>query len=156
MMTRLALAAALLLTAAAASAQVQVKDAWARATLQGQTATGAFMTLTAPDGAKLVGVSSPVAGHSEVHEMVMDGSVMKMRPIAALELPAGRAVELKPGGYHLMLMDLKRALKPGEKVPVELRFETRDRKLITQPLEIDVAARAPGAAPSAAGTAHKH
>lgn len=155
-MTRLLLAAALLLTTAAASAQVQVKDAWARATLQGQTATGAFMTLTAPDGAKLVGVSSPVAGHAEVHEMVMDGSVMKMRPIATLELPAGRAVELKPGGYHLMLMDLKRALSAGEKIPVELRFETRDRKLVTQPLQIDVAARAPGAAQSSTGAAHKH
>jgi len=155
-MTRFLVAAALTLATAVASAQVQVKDAWARATLQGQTATGAFMTLTAPDGAKLVGVSTPVAGHAEVHEMVMDGSVMKMRPIAALELPAGRSVELKPGGYHLMLMDLKRALQPGEKIPVELRFETRDRKLVTQPLEIEVAARAPGAAAGAPGAAHKH
>ncbi len=156
-MSRLLVAAALLLTAAAASAQVQVKDAWARATVQGQTATGAFMQLTAPDGAKLVGVSSPVAGHAEVHEMVMDGSVMKMRPIAALDLPAGRAVELKPGGYHLMLMDLKRPLAAGEKISVELRFETRDRKLVTQPLEISVAARAPGAPSDAAGaTPHKH
>jgi len=154
-MKRFLFAAALALTAAAASAQVQVKDAWARPTLQGQTATGAFMTLTAPDGAKLVGVSTPVAGHSEVHEMIMDGSVMKMRPIPALELPAGRSVELKPGGYHLMLMDLKRALKAGEKISLELRFETRDRKLVTLPLEVEVAARAPGAAAGAAG-AHKH
>jgi len=154
-MKRFLFAAALALTAAAASAQVQVKDAWARPTLQGQTATGAFMTLTAPDGAKLVGVSTPVAGHSEVHEMIMDGSVMKMRPIPALELPAGRSVELKPGGYHLMLMDLKRALKAGEKISLELRFETRDRKLVTLPLEVEVAARAPGAAAGTAG-AHKH
>jgi len=155
-MKRFLVAATLALAAAAASAQVQVKDAWARATLQGQTATGAFMTLTSPDGAKLVGVSTPVAGHAEVHEMVMDGSVMKMRAIPALELPAGRSVELKPGGYHLMLMDLKRELKPGEKIPLELRFETRDRKLVTQPLEVEIAARTPAGAAGAAGGAHKH
>lgn len=153
-MKHLYVAAVLALAATAASAQVQVRDAWARATLQGQTATGAFMTLTAPDGAKLVGVSTPVAGHSEVHEMVMDGSVMKMRPVPALELPAGRNVELKPGGYHLMLMDLKRTLKAGEKISLELRFETRERKLVTLPLEIEVAARAPSGA--AGGAAHKH
>jgi hypothetical protein len=134
------------------AAQVEVKDAWARPALQGQSATGAFMTLTARDGARLVGAASPVAGVVEIHEMVMEGSVMKMRAIGGLELAPGRSVELKPGGYHVMLMDLKRPLKAGERVPVELRFEMRDKRMVTQPIEVEVATRSPA---TAAG-AHKH
>ena len=137
----------------ASQAQVQVKDAWARAAVQGQTATGAFMSLTSNDGARLIGASSPVAGVVEIHEMVMDGNVMKMRAVPGLDLPPGRSVELKPGGYHVMLMDLKRPLKVGERVPIELRLETRDKRLVTQPIEVEVALRAPA---SAAGGAHKH
>lgn len=144
---------AMLLVCGAVQAQVQVRDAWARPALQGQSATGAFMTLTAPDGARLIGASSPVAGVVEVHEMVMEGSVMKMRAVPAVDLPPGRSIELKPGGYHVMLMDLKRPLQAGERVPLELRFETRDKRLVTQPIEVEVAARAPSAA---AGGAHKH
>jgi copper(I)-binding protein len=144
---------ALLAWAGASQAQVQVKDAWARSTVQGQTATGAFMSLTSAEGARLIGASSPVAGVVEIHEMVMDGNVMKMRAVPGLDLPPGRSVELKPGGYHVMLLDLKQPLKPGERVPVELRLETRDKRLLTQPIEVEVAARAPAAA---AGGAHKH
>jgi len=145
--------AVLLAWAGASHGQVQVKDAWVRPALQGQTATGAFMSLTSGEGARLIGVASPVAGVVEIHEMVMEGNVMRMRPITALELPAGRSVELKPGGYHVMLMDLKRPLKAGERVPLELRIETKDKRLVTQPVEAEVAARAPGAAPSGE---HKH
>jgi copper(I)-binding protein len=141
---------ALLLACGAVHAQVQVKDAWARPTLQGQTATGAFMTLTSPEGARLIGAASPVAGVVEIHEMVMEGTVMKMRPVAGIDLTPGRGVELKPGGFHVMLMDLKRPLKVGERVPLELRFETRDKRLVTQPVEVQIAARAPAA------DAHKH
>ena len=137
----------------ASQAQVQVKDAWARAAVQGQTATGAFMSLTSIEGARLIGASSPVAGVVEIHEMVMDGNVMKMRAVPGLDLPPGRSVELKPGGYHVMLLDLKRPLKVGERVPVELRLETRDKRLVTQPIEVEVALRAPA---SAAGDAHRH
>ena len=133
-------------------AQVQVKDAWARPALQGQTATGAFMTLLSMEGARLVGASSAVAGVVEIHEMVMEGSVMKMRAVPAVDLPAGRSVELKPGGYHVMLMDLRRPLKAGERVPVDLRIETRDKRLVTQPIEVQVATKSPA---SSAG-AHKH
>ena len=143
----------LLAAAGAAHAQVQVKDAWARPAVQGQTATGAFMSLTSNDGARLVGAASPVAGVVEIHEMVMEGSVMKMRAVAAVDLPPGRSVELKPGGYHVMLMDLKRPLQAGERVPLELRLETRDKRLVTQPIEVEVATRAPSAA---AGGSHKH
>ncbi len=141
----------LLLAAATAAAQVEVKGAWARATVAGQTGSGAFMTLTAKEHMRIVGAASPVAGVAEIHEMAMDGNVMRMRAVPTLDLPAGQPIELKPGGYHLMLLDLKRALRPGEKVAVDLRLETKDGKRLTQPIEIDV--RAPGAASSGA---HKH
>jgi hypothetical protein len=131
------------LLAGAASAQVEVKDAWARPAVPGQSGTGAFMTITAPQGAKLVGASSAVAGVTEIHEMAMEGNVMKMRAIAALDLPAGRSVELKPGGYHVMLMDLKQPLKAGEKVKIELRLEMTDGKRVTQPIDVEVLTRAP-------------
>lgn len=149
MMRRLlavAAACTLLTAAGAAAAQVQVRDAWARPALQGQDATGAFMTLTSPEGARLVGAGSPVAGIVEIHEMTMDNNVMKMREVKAIDLPAGRPVQLKPGGYHVMLMDLKRPLAVGEKVPVDLRIEQRDKRLVTQRVEVEVAMRAPGPA----------
>jgi copper(I)-binding protein len=151
-MVRVFITALLLVWAGASQAQVQVKDAWARSSVQGQTATGAFMSLTSAEGARLVGASSPVAGVVEIHEMAMEGNVMRMRPVPGIDLPPGRSVVLKPGGYHVMLLDLKRPLKVGERVPVELRFETRDKRLVSQPIEVDVMARAPAA--SDAG--HKH
>ena len=120
--------AALALAAAAASAQTSVKDGWVRSTVEPQKATGAFMQITSPQGGKLVGAQSPVAGVTEVHEMAMEGNVMKMRAVSALELPAGKAVELKPGGYHVMLMDLKQQLKEGETVPVTLVVQGKDGK----------------------------
>lgn len=118
---RAALAAAACTSAFAQTAEVS--DAWVRATVQGQKATGAFMKITSKEGARLVGVASPVAGVAEVHEMKMDGGVMTMRAVAGgLELPAGKAVELKPGGYHIMLMDLKAGLPKDTTVPLTLTF----------------------------------
>jgi periplasmic copper chaperone A len=105
-----------------AAALPRVEGAWVRSAVPGQAGTGAFMRITAAQPMKLVGASTPAAGQAEVHEMKMDGDVMKMRPVQALDLPAGRTVELKPGGYHLMLTDLKEALKPGTKVPLTLVF----------------------------------
>jgi copper(I)-binding protein len=102
---------------------VEVKDAWARATVQGQMATGAFMKLTAKEGTRLVAVLTPVAGVAEVHEMAMENGVMKMRAVPGLELPAGKAVELKPGGYHVMLMDLKTPLQKDTTIPLTLVFK---------------------------------
>ena len=98
-------------------------------------------------------MSTPVAGVAEVHEMKMEGDVMKMRAMSSLALPAGRAVELKPGGYHLMLMDLKMPLKPETSVPVTLHL--RDAKGATRTVEVSVpvAVRAPAGAASAA---HRH
>jgi len=125
------------------AAEVDISGAWARSTVPGQMGTGAFMRLTSKDGARVIGASSEAAGVVEIHEMAMDGNVMRMRSISSLDLPAGTAVELKPGGYHMMLMDLKRPLVAGEKVKVDLRLETRDRKLVTQPVEIEVRSHAP-------------
>lgn len=102
---------------------VAVEGAWVRATVPAQTGTGAFMRLTAQTPAQLVAVSSPAAGVVQVHEMSMQGDVMQMRAISALDLPAGKTVELKPGGYHLMLMDLKQTLVKGSTVPVTLVFQ---------------------------------
>jgi hypothetical protein len=149
-MRRILIATLVWAAAGSALAQVNVSSAWARSTVPGQGGTGAFMTLVSKDGGKLLGAASPVAGVVELHEMAMDNNVMKMRAIAALELPAGREVQLKPGGYHVMLLDLKRPLKVGEKVQIELRLETRDGKRITQPVEVEVRSTAPGQ------DAHKH
>ncbi len=115
---------------------VEVKDAWARATVQGQMATGAFMKLTSKEGSRLVSASSPVAGVTEVHEMKMDNNIMKMSAIPGLDLPAGKAVELKPGGYHVMLMDLKMPLKKDSTIPLTLVF--KDAKGVETKTELKV------------------
>jgi copper(I)-binding protein len=145
----------------AAQAQVTVKDAWVRATVPQQKATGAFMQLQSAQDAKLLSAQSPVAGVVEVHEMSMDGGVMKMRAVPSLALPAGKAVELKPGGYHVMLMDLKSQVKDGDAVPLTLTFETKDGK--RQTLEVKAPARnmnapahAPAHAPHGGHSGMKH
>ncbi len=139
-MKRFAFSLAALALAAAANAQVTVKDPWVRATVPQQKATGAFMQLTAAQDVKLVAGSSPVAGVVEIHEMVMDNNVMKMREVpGGLPLSAGKTVDLKPGGYHVMLMDLKGQIKDGDTVPVSLVFEGKDGK--KQTMEIKAPAR---------------
>ena len=125
---------------------VEVKDAWARATVPGQKATGAFMKLTAKEGGKLVGVSSPVAGVGEVHEMKMEGDIMKMRAVpGGLDLPAGKAVELKPGGYHVMLMDLKSTLQKDSMIPLTLVFKDAKGVETKTELNVPVSMTPPGA-----------
>jgi hypothetical protein len=145
------LAITALLTGFAPSAfaqTVDVKNAWVRTSVQGQSATGAFMTLTAREDTRLIGITSPVAGVAELHEMKLDNGVMKMRAVAdGLALPAGKAVELKPGGYHVMLMDLKAALPKDSTVPVTLLF--KDAKGVQSRVELKL--------PVATGAmAHKH
>lgn len=117
--------------AGAAQAQVVVANAWVRATVPQQKSTGAFMQIKSPTDVKLVSVSTPAAGVAEVHEMAMDGDVMRMRPVTALAVSAGKPVELKPGGYHVMLMDLKAPLKTGDAVPLTLVFEGADKSRST-------------------------
>ena len=144
------------LSAGAAWAQVDVKDAWVRTAVPGQSGTGAFMSLTARDGAKLVGAFSPVAGVAEVHEMKMEGDVMRMRAVPALDLPAGKTVQLKPGGYHVMLMELKQALPKGSTVPLTLTLRDAKGQESKVELKLLVAATSPGAAMPAHGAGHKH
>lgn len=121
-----------------ALADVTVHDVWVRGTVAGQAATGAFMELKASENSALLGVSSPVAGSAEVHEMSMDNGVMKMRALPKLDLPAGKTVALKPGSYHIMLMDLKQPLKKGDSVPLTLKVEGKDKKTSTLEVKAEV------------------
>ena len=115
---------------------IAIKDAWVRTTVPGQRGTGAFMKITAKEGTRLVGASSPVAGVTEVHEMKMEADVMRMRALPGLELPAGKTVELKPGGLHVMLMDLKSALPKDSTVPLTLLF--KDAKGVESKMELNL------------------
>ena len=141
-----------------ALAQTTVKDAWVRGTVAEQKATGAFFRITSAQGGKLVSAASPVAGVVQIHEMKMEGNTMRMGAVVGLDLPAGKAVELKPGGYHVMLMDLKAPLATGQTVELTLVVEGKDGK--RQTLEVKATARAmtPGAAPgkAAAHSGMKH
>jgi len=116
--------AAMLFAAPAAHAQVNIAEPWVRATVSEQKVTGAFMKITSPVDAKLVDVRTALAGRTEIHEMAMIGDTMKMRQIPSLPLPAGATVELKPGGFHVMLFDLTVQAKEGDTVPLTLVIET--------------------------------
>ena len=111
------------LMSVSAFAQVTVSDPWIRATVPAQKVTGAFMRVQSVAPARLVGVQTEVAGRAELHEMAMEGQTMRMRRVDAIELPAGKPVDLASGGYHIMLMDLKRQVKEGESVELTLRVE---------------------------------
>ncbi len=139
----LALPVQAVLPAQAAPADVQVMGAWIRPAVKGQSGTGGYMRLLSPAGTTLVGFSSPVAGVAELHEMSMDGDVMRMRPVPSLPLPAGQVVALKPGGYHLMLMKLKQPLKAGDHVPLTLRFKAADGPLQTLSIQVPIQMVAP-------------
>ncbi|MFZ5512232.1 MAG: copper chaperone PCu(A)C [Pseudomonadota bacterium] len=125
---------------AAALADVTVQDPWVRGTVPAQKTTGAFMTLTSDSDAAVIGVSSPLAEVTEIHAMHMEGGVMKMRALERLELPAGKAVELKPGGYHIMLLGLRRQPKKGEAVPITLRIEGKDKSVKSVEVKAEVRA----------------
>lgn len=140
---------------------VKVSDAWIRATVKGQSGTGGFMNLTASQALTLTGFSSPVAADSELHEMAMDGGVMRMRAVPSLLLPAGQTVSLRPGmgGQHLMLMDLKRQLKEGDEVVLTLLLRTADGKAVKQDIKVQVKSgsmtMAPASGASGAGQHHQ-
>ena len=150
------LAASTFSLAASAFAQVTVSEPWVRATVPEQKSTGAFMTLTATSASRLVQVSSPVAAVVEVHEMSMDNNIMKMRPITGLDLPAGKPIQLKPGGYHVMMIDLKRQMKQGETAPLTLVFEGVDKQLQTVTLDVPIRPLAAGVEKSDKHHEHKH
>lgn len=142
----------LLLASAPATAQdatLKVEDAWVRATVPDQHATGVFMRLTSATPARLVGVESSAAKHVEVHEMAMQDNVMKMRQVPAIELPAGKPVELKPGGYHVMLIDLAKQISVGDPVALTLLVQDADGKQRRVPVTAEARPLAGGAAPAA-------
>lgn len=152
-----ALAALVLLATAAlvspVKAQVgdslRIADAYVRSSGSAAQAAAAFMTLqnAGPGADRLLSASTLVAGTVELHTVVKEGDVMRMRAVPAIDLPAGQAVMLKPGGFHIMLMDLRRSLNPGESVDITLVFE----KSGTRTISVPVRALNPGGAP-----AHKH
>ncbi|KWV57298.1 hypothetical protein AS156_38940 [Bradyrhizobium macuxiense] len=141
----------LVLAAPASAEDVKAGDlvitqAWTRATPSGAKIGGGYLTIenkgTVPD--RLVGGSGDVAGKIEIHEMSMNNGVMKMRPLdKGLTIEPGKTVKLAPGGYHLMMFDLKNPLKQGDKVPVTLEFERAGK--VTVSLDVQaVGAQAPG------------
>ena len=129
------LLSAAMINGAAMAQTLTVVDAWVRATVPAQNATGAFLKLTIKGAdATLIAASSPVAAVTQIHEMVMSEGVMRMREVTGgVSLKAGESFELKPGGYHIMMMDLKQPVKAGDRVPLTLTFKQADgQQTITQ------------------------
>lgn len=152
-MKKFIFALSVLCASGTALAQVKVEDAWVRGTAPMQEATGAFMKLSSPTDTRLVDVASPV-GRAEIHEMSMQDNVMRMKQIEGLDLPAGKAVELKPGSYHLMLTGLKNQLKEGDTVPITLIFKNKEGK--RESVEAKVPVRALTARQPAAPASHSN
>jgi len=122
-----------------------ISAAMARATPPHAPVGGGFLTITngGDEDDRLVAASSPIAGRVEIHEMKMDGDVMRMRPLAdGLPIPAGQTVVLKPGGYHLMLMELTDALTEGDSFELSLTFEKAGEVAVT----VDIGPRGMGGA----------
>ena len=128
---------------AAWAANISVSDAWARATMPGQKVSGAYMQIQSDADAKLISVSSPAVPRVEVHEMKMDGDVMRMREVQAIDLPKGKTVSLEPGGYHIMLMNLPKPIAAGEVIRLTLTIESGGKR---QTVEVKAEARAAGGA----------
>lgn len=137
-----ALCALALLTTPALADTVKVDAPWVRATAPGQKVAGGFMTLTADADMVLVGGSSPVSKHFELHYMKMENGVMEMRQMKEIPLPKGKAVSLEPGGLHVMFIDLKQPIREGRKVPMTLVVKGADGKEQKLPVEAEV--RRPG------------
>jgi len=126
----------LLSLAASAHAEVVVKDAWIRATVPQQKVGGVFLQIESSSDAKLIEAHSDAAASAELHEMKLDNNIMRMRAIEQLALPAGKPVDLKPGGYHLMLMGLKNQVKVGDVIPLTLVIENKDKKRQTVQVKV--------------------
>ena len=142
---KLSFAAVLIACAAmpAWAANISVSDAWARATMPGQMVSGAYMRIQSDTDARLVGVTSTAVPRVEVHEMKMDGGIMRMRELEAIELPKGKTVSLAPGGLHIMLMNLAQPIAAGDVIPLTLTVESGGKR---QTVEVNAEARAIGGA----------
>ena len=134
------LLSAALINGAATAQTVTVADAWVRATVAAQRATGAFLKLTVQGAdATLIAASSPVAGVTQIHEMAMSEGVMRMREVTGgVPLKAGQIFELKPGGYHIMMMDLKQPVKAGDRVLLSLTFKQANGQQTTNQVDVEV------------------
>ena len=122
---------------------IKVENAYTRATAPGQQVAGGFLKIENKGSAdQLVSASSPAAGEVQLHEMAMDGNVMKMRQVKDIPVPANGSVELKPGGLHLMFMNIKAPLAAGETVPVKLKFAKAGEVEVKMPVN-STAATAP-------------
>ena len=134
------LLSAALINGAATAQTVTVADAWVRATVAAQRATGAFLKLTVQGAdATLIAVTSPVAGVTQIHEMAMSEGVMRMREVTGgVPLKAGQIFELKPGGYHIMMMDLKQPVKAGDRVLLSLTFKQANGQQTTTQVDVEV------------------
>lgn len=148
---RAGLGVALALAASAAAARVVVEDAWVRPTFGPVTTSAAYFRITSDADARLVGASSPVAAHLDLHQMTMDGNIMRMRAVDAVPLPAGRAVAFAPNGLHVMITGVKRPLKAGERVPLTLDVRDQAGHVEHVPVTATVSLAAPSssAAPAA-------
>lgn len=139
-----ALVAAALLASAATlpawAANITVTDVWARATMPGQPVSGAYMQIRSDADARLVSASSPAVPRVEMHEMKMDGDVMRMREVKAIDLPKGKTVSLEPGGFHIMLMNLPKPIAAGDVIPLILTVESGGKQ---QTVEVKAEARSP-------------
>ena len=127
------------LTAHAETAKpVQIQQAWARATAPGQSVGAAYMTLVHHENITLIAADSNAAGSVEIHSMEMKNGVMKMRMLEELPIKAGKAVKLGPGGLHLMLFDLQKPLKVGEKIELTLCFKDKQGEVTHQTVTLPV------------------
>lgn len=139
----------LLAGAVHAAELITVLHPWARASVPGQRVGGVYMEIVAREGLRLTGVKSAAAETAEVHQMKMENGMMRMRAVPFLELPAGKSVKLEPGGYHVMLFDLKQSLVAGQKLKIELTVEDAAKRKHRVAVEALVRDRD-------AGTAGKH
>ena len=131
--------------AAAQTGDLQVTNAWARATPGGAQTAATYVTILSPTGDRLTAAATPAAQKAELHSMTMDGNVMKMRDIDGIDLPAGQAVTLKPGGYHIMLTGLAQPLTAGETFPLTLTFDKAGTREVTVTVQ-KVGSMGPGTA----------
>jgi copper(I)-binding protein len=133
-------------SALAQTSELVIKDAWARATPGGAQTAGVYVTIVSATADRLTGASTPAAQKAELHQMTMDGGVMKMRQVDAIDLPAGQAVTLKPGGYHIMLTGLAQPPRAGQTFALTLSFEKAGSRDVTVKVE-KVGAMGPGNQP---------
>lgn len=154
MLLKVAATVLVLLATAPAIAQtsppksVTVVEPWARATPPGAKVGAAYMELKSTDGTgdKLLSATSPEAGIVEIHNHIMEGGVARMRRVDAVPVPASGSVALKPGGYHIMLMELKGPLQAGKTIKLELVFETAGK------ITVDASVRPIGAGGAGSGS----